>query len=164
MLINQANVTVLAGKTHGGNYQARDIWDYIELLYTWFQDHAPDGKTPLSANVTTALARGNKWQDIIRTGGHQAALDRQAPPDAHVTGFAKRTVQASTGRWDPGVMLRAQWKVDGKLAGGRFAVKQGQQVRWVQKRGGKSCVQLVVTGRKMGYIDETRQSETVQVG
>ena len=160
---SQTNVTVLAGKTHGGNYQAREIWDYLELLYTWFQDHAPDGKTPLSSKVTTAAARGNNWHDIIRIGGYQAALDRQASPNARLTGYAKRTVQASVGRWDPGVMLEAQWKVDGKLTGECFAVRQGQQVKWVQRRGGKNRVQLVVTGRKMGYIDDTRHSETVRV-
>ena len=23
----------------GGNYQAREIWDYIELVYDWIQEH-----------------------------------------------------------------------------------------------------------------------------
>jgi len=78
-----------------------------------------------------------------------------------LTGYAKRTVEASVGRWDPGVVLEAQWKVDGRLFGDCFEVKQGQHVQWTHKWGGRSRVQLAVTGRKMGYVDETRYSEIV---
>ena len=116
----------------------------------------------MPANATTSLARGNLWEDVIKTAGHQAALDRQAPPAVNVTG---RTVEASVGRWDPGVTLTAEWWVDGECEGGAFDVKQGQKVKYVHKRrGGAVRVWLEVTGRKMGYVKETRRSKGVIVG
>jgi hypothetical protein len=158
----QANVTILEGKIHGGNYQTREIWNYLEFLEQHFKDYAPGGKTPLSRNLTTSAARGNLWEDVISRAGHQAALDRQAPPALKVAG---RTVHASVGRWDPGVALEAQWWVGGECEGKAFAVKQGQQVKYVQKRrGGAVRVHLEVTGKKMGYVKETRRSNGVTVG
>jgi hypothetical protein len=59
-----ANFTYIEGKGHGGIYNLMNIWDYLELLHTWVQDHAPDGKTPLSASVTTSRARANKFKDV----------------------------------------------------------------------------------------------------
>lgn len=160
-LLLQANVTILEGQTHGGNYQRREIWNYLEFLNDWFDDHSPIGKTPLSANVTDPTARGNLWEDVIRAGGRQAALDRQAPPKASVS---SRTVEASVGRWDPGVQLEAQWQVDGKAEGKIFPVKQKQKVKYVHKRRGLAIkVQILVTGKKMGYVGETRRSNVVDV-
>ena len=103
------------------------------------------------------------WEDVIASAGRQAALDRQAPPTVDVKG---RTVRASVGRWDPGVELEAEWWVDGKCEGGAFGVRQGQEVRYVYKhrRSGPVKVRLEVTGRKMGYVDETRRSGEVWVG
>ena len=116
----------------------------------------------MPANATTSAARGNIWEDVIKTAGHQAALDRQAPPAANVTG---RTVHASVGRWDPGVVLKAEWWVGGKCEGEAFDVKQGQKVKYVHKRrGGAVKVHLEVTGKKMGYVKETRRSNGVTVG
>jgi hypothetical protein len=76
-----------------------------------------------------------------------------------------RTVHASVGRWDPGVTLEAQWWVGGKCEGEAFKVRQGQNVKYVHKRrGGAARVRLEVTGKKMGYLTETRQSNRVTVG
>ena len=63
-----ANFTYLEGKGHGGIYNLLYVWDYLELLQTWVEDHAPDGKTPLSPLVTTSSARGNKFEDVIAYG------------------------------------------------------------------------------------------------
>lgn len=73
-----ANVTILPDQEHGGVYQLRDIFDYLELLQQWVADHAPNGATPLSSDLTSTQSRGNYWEDVITHGGHQAALARQA--------------------------------------------------------------------------------------
>lgn len=76
-----------------------------------------------------------------------------------------RTVQASVGRWDPGVTLEAQWWVGKECEGKPFAVEQGQKVKYVHKRReGAKLVHLEVTGKKMGYVKETRRSNGVTVG
>ena len=44
-------------------------------------------------------------------------------------------------------------------------MKQGQKVKYVHKRrGGAVRVWLEVTGKKMGYVKETRRSKAVIVG
>lgn len=158
-------MTILEGKTHGGNYQARELWNYLEFLDTWFKDHAPDGATPLPTNVTSSAARGNLWEEVIRFAGRQAALDRQATPNSTVVGPKKRTVEASPGRWDPGMKLEGQWYVDGKPKGRAFKVVQNRKVKYVLPRRARHAkVSFSVTGRKTGYVDETRRSDTVVVG
>jgi hypothetical protein len=161
----QANVTILEGKIHGGNYQTREIWNYLEFLDSWFQDHSPTGPSPISANVTTSASRGNLWEDVIASAGRQAALDRQAPPTLKSKDYG-RTLVASVGRWDPGVKLEAQWWVGGECQGESFGVSQGQTVEYVHPRHGgghgrAGKVRLEVTGRKMGYVKETRRSNSV---
>lgn len=56
--------------------------------------------------------------------------------------------------------------MNGKCEGGSFAVNQGQKVKYVhkQRRGGAVQVRLEVTGKKMGYVTETRTSGEVTVG
>jgi enterochelin esterase-like enzyme len=151
-----ANITITPGATHGGLYQGREIWDYLRLIRTWIDDHAPDGKTPLSQNLTLAASRGNQWDDVIARGGHQAALARQAPPVLRATGTS---TTASVGRWDPGVKLEAQWFVDGKPEGEPFEVTSGEQVVFQRPRPDAYELQLRVTGRKRGYEEETRETE-----
>ncbi|KAK3070567.1 hypothetical protein LTR53_010226 [Teratosphaeriaceae sp. CCFEE 6253] len=152
-----ANITILEGQPHGGNYQRREIWNYLELVADWVQDHSPDGSSPLSAEATAASGRGNKWADVIARGGHQAAVARQAWPTATKKG---RVVHASVGRWDPGVKLQARWVVNGKPYGKAFAVKQGDTAKYTPWR--RQKVQLSVVGRKRGYADETRYSNSVK--
>lgn len=162
-----ANVTYLEGQPHGGLYQNREIWDYLFFLESWITDHAPNGKTPLSENVTRPAARGNFWEDVIARGGRQAALARQAPPKLQSKpGWQGRSVvEGSVGRWDPGVQLEAQWIVDCEAQGSVFTVKQGETVtlkpekRWRER---VKQVQLAVIGRKRGYKDETRKSGVVK--
>jgi hypothetical protein len=163
ILLTQANVTILEGKTHGGNYQTREIWNYLEFLDSWFSDHSPTGPSPIHANVTTSASRGNLWEDVIASAGRQAALDRQTPPTLKSKDYG-RTVVASVGRWDPGVKLEAQWWVGGECQGESFDVVQGQTVEYVREhhgRGRAKKVRLEVTGRKMGYVKETRKSDSV---
>ncbi|KAH9894547.1 Alpha/Beta hydrolase protein [Xylariomycetidae sp. FL2044] len=155
-----ANVTILEGKQHGGVYRLLDVWDYFQLVSDWVQDHAPDGKTPLSREATSPSARGNRWEEVIARGGHAAALARQADPVVKKTGHGS-TVEASVGRWDPGVKLEAQWLVDGKPKGHSFEVAQGQTLKYTPCW--KRPVELEVTGRKRGYVDETRKSNTVEL-
>lgn len=158
-------MTILEGKTHGGNYQARELWNYLEFLDTWFKDHAPNGASPLPTNVTTSAARGNLWEEVIRSAGRQAALDRQASPDITVVGPTERTVEASAGRWDPGMKLEGQWYVNDKVEGRSFIVVRDRKVKYVLPRRVRHAkVSFSVTGRKMGYVDETRRSDTVVVG
>ncbi|KAI9695746.1 MAG: hypothetical protein M1820_008418 [Bogoriella megaspora] len=149
-----ANFTYIEGKPHGGIYNLLNIWDYLDMLQTWVQDHAPDGKTPLSSSVTTSSARGNQFDDIIAYGGHEAALARQAPPAINGT-------VASVGRWDPGVALEAQWSVNGKAYGRSFEVQQNSNQVFPKGKTGK--LQILVTGRKRGYKTETRKSNVVVV-
>ncbi|KAK5688287.1 hypothetical protein LTS10_000265 [Elasticomyces elasticus] len=149
-----ANITVLEEQPHGGNYQRREIWNYLDLVAGWVQDHAPNGTTPLSADATSPSTRGNKWEDVIARGGHQAAIARQSWPVAHKDG---RSVHASVGTWDPGMKLTAQWIVNGKPVAKPVAVKQGDSLTF--KKHGK--VQLAITGHKRGYTDETRRSNTI---
>jgi hypothetical protein len=144
-----ANFTYIEGAPHGGNYQRRETWNYLEFLASWFEDHAPGGKTPLSSAVTTSAARGNIWEEVIALGGHEAAVARQAPP------VVKGTT-ASVGKWDPGMVLVAQWLVDGKAVGEPFAVKEGEEVSF--KGYVKGCLTIAVTGSKRGYEMETRTS------
>ena len=131
-----------------------DPWEYLEMLQTWVEDHAPDGKTPLAESVTASSARGNKFDDVMAYGGHDAALARQASP------VIKGSV-ASVGRWDPGVVLEAQWIVDGKPFGRPFKVEQGSKPKFSGRKGCK--LQILVTGQKTGYIKETRKSNIVKV-
>ncbi|KAK5276144.1 hypothetical protein LTR40_012004, partial [Exophiala xenobiotica] len=77
---NWANITILPERPHGGNYQGREIWDFLELVYSWIEDHSPEGITPLSSTVTTTSSRGNTFDEVLSYGGHQAALARQAAP------------------------------------------------------------------------------------
>ena len=151
-----ANVTILPDQPHGGVYQLRDIFNYLELLETWVKDHAPDGKTPLSPEVTKTSSRGNYWNEVLAHGGRQAASDRQTPPKLVLDG---PNVAANVGRWDPGVKLDAQWVVDEKPAGSPFGVRQDQTLSYKVPDG--SSLRLDVTGTKRGYETETRQSNTV---
>jgi hypothetical protein len=158
-----ANVTILPEKPHGGNYQSREIWNYLEFLEAFIQDHGPNGTKPLSDSVTAASTRGNQWEEVIKRGGRAAAVARQAPP-AIEAGYGVKVgseVSASVGRWDPGMKLEAQWVVDGKADCEVFLVKQGEIVTYkVQKAGD---LQLVVTGSKRNYVTETRESDCIDV-
>lgn len=157
-----ANVTILPEKPHGGNYQDREIWDYLELVDGWIKDHAPDGPSPLSASAIAPTTRGNEWKEVIKRGGRQAAVARQSPPaiKSKVVRVGVE-VQASVGRWDPGVTLKAQWALDGKPTCEKFDVKQGIIVAY--KPGKKGNLQLWVTGSKRNYVTETRQSNKLVV-
>ncbi|EXJ95691.1 hypothetical protein A1O1_00814 [Capronia coronata CBS 617.96] len=161
-----ANVTILPERPHGGNYQGRTTWDFLELVYSWIQDHSPVGPTPLSSNVTAPASRGNTFAEVLSYGGHQAALARQAPPTIE-TGHCDKAgcvFAASVGRWDPGVILEAQWTVNGKPYGAAFDVAQGASLTYTPEASTKwSFLQLSVTGRKSGYVDETRQSNGVVI-
>ena len=162
-----ANVTILPEKPHGGNYQALPTWDAIQIFYDWIQDHAPDGPTPLTSNVTTVASRGNYWSAVQEYGGYQAALARQAPPLITVVDSGNNTgcvYEASVGRWDPGVSLEAQWMVNGKPDGESVTVAQGEMQTYTPTMSSKrSYLQLSVTGRKRGYVEETRQSNGVAI-
>ncbi|ORY18030.1 Alpha/Beta hydrolase protein [Clohesyomyces aquaticus] len=159
-----ANVTILPEKPHGGNYQSREIWDYLELLENWIKDHAPDGKTPLKQSVSGPKTRGNMWEEVIRRGGRQAAVARQGPPSIETKGHVKvgTEVRASVGRWDPGVALKAQWVIDGKPSCEAFKVKESDKVKYTPEKKGQ--LQLWVTGSKRNYATETRKSNSVTVG
>ncbi|KAI1146871.1 Alpha/Beta hydrolase protein [Nemania diffusa] len=163
-----ANVTITPGANHGGNYQRRDTWDYLELVARWVAAHAPGGATPLRAEFTRAASRGNRFEDVIRVGGRAAALARQQRPAVTYSHKAKcgPVVTAAAGRWDPGVALRAQWVVDGRASGAAFAVRQGDTLRYASPAKGpkKYALKLRVTGTKRNYADETRESEAVIVG
>ncbi|KAJ4331514.1 hypothetical protein N0V87_009095 [Didymella glomerata] len=158
-----ANVTILPGKPHGGNYRALNIWDYLELVEKWVQEHAPDGPSPLSPSSVAPATRGNVWEEVISYGGHKAAVKRQADPkivgDKTIVG---ETVTSSVGRWDPGVKLTAQWILNSKPAGGTFSVAQGSNATYVPTA--KGHVQLLVTGEKRNYVTEIRKSQKVLVG
>ncbi|OCT50900.1 enterochelin esterase-like enzyme [Cladophialophora carrionii] len=163
-----ANITILPEKPHGGNYQDREIWDYLELVYNWIQDHGPNGTTPLPRNVTMSSSRGNNFTEVLAYGGHQAALKRQAPPSItggdNCDGAGGCVFQASVGRWDPGVELEAQWVVSGKPVGEAFGVAQGESLSYAPTTATKrSSIELWVTGRKMGYVDETRKSNGIML-
>ncbi|KAH7018098.1 Alpha/Beta hydrolase protein [Microdochium trichocladiopsis] len=163
-----ANVTILANRTHGGLYERRETWNYIELLDKWISDHAPDGPTPLAPAATSPSTRGNVFADVIANGGRGAALARQADPVVTVKQAKVKcgaSVSGTLGRWDPGVKLTAQWLVDGEPSGAAFAVAQGQTVRFAPTTAPTSDfeVQLAVTGVKRNYVDETRVSEAAVV-
>ncbi|KAF2631336.1 hypothetical protein BU25DRAFT_488727 [Macroventuria anomochaeta] len=158
-----ANVTILPEKPHGGNYQTREIWDYLKLVERWVKDHAPDGSNPLSSSSTAPSTRGNVWEDVVAYGGRGAAVKRQADPKikadkAKVGG----EIIASVGRWDPGVRLSAQWILNSKPACEYFRVEQGESVNYTPTA--KGHVQLLVTGEKRNYVTETRKSQRVLVG
>ncbi|KAI1825548.1 Alpha/Beta hydrolase protein [Xylaria intraflava] len=161
-----ANVTILPDQIHGGNYQLRPTWDYLELVASWVREHGPAGRTPLSAERTKPSSRGNQFEDVIRVGGHGAALARQQAPTVTLakTRGGDAAITASAGRWDPGVALTAQWVVDGRPRGSSFAVAQGKEISYVPgaKKGGFTLA-LRVTGTKRNYKDETRESTGVMV-
>ncbi|KAF2019240.1 hypothetical protein BU24DRAFT_418827 [Aaosphaeria arxii CBS 175.79] len=151
-----ANFTYIEGKGHGGRYNLLDPWVYLELLETWVQDHSPEGKTPLTASLTAPTSRGNKFEDVMAYGGFQAALARQAPPEIIEGNIA------TSGRWDPGVVLQAQWIVNGKPFGYTFSVDQECGVAFSGAKSGCS-LQISVTGTKRGYVTETRVSNIVTI-
>jgi hypothetical protein len=157
-----ANVTILPEKPHGGNYQAREIWDYLELVERWVKDHAPDGRHPLSLSSTAPSTRGNVWEDVIAYGGRGAAIKRQADPKIEID-KAKigQRVTGSVGRWDPGVKLSAQWTLNGKPVCEPLSVEHGAEVGYAPTS--KGHLQLLVTGEKRNYVTETRRSERVLV-
>ncbi|KAH7553266.1 hypothetical protein BM1_08239 [Bipolaris maydis] len=158
-----ANVTILPEKIHGGNYQDRNIWDYLELVERWVQEHAPGGLKPLCEECTAPSTRGNVWDEVIKYGGRKAAVGRQADPRIQGAGMVVvgQQVTASVGRWDPGVKLTAQWILNSKAADEAFAVHQGANVTYTPTA--KGHVQLLVTGEKRNYATETRKSQRVLV-
>lgn len=158
-----ANITILPEKPHGGNYQAREIWNYLELVEKWVKDHAPDGPSPLSSASTAPSTRGNAWEDVIKYGGRKAAIERQADPkiQEHKAKVGQE-ISASVGRWDPGVKLTAQWVLNSKPAYAPFDVAQGANTTYTPTA--KGHVQLQVTGEKRNYVTETRSSQRVLVG
>lgn len=158
-----ANVTILPEKPHGGNYQAREIWNYLELVESWVKDHAPDGPNPLSPSSVAPSTRGNVWKDVIAYGGRDSALKRQADPKIEAAeAKVGQAIVASVGRWDPGVSLTAQWILNSKPANASFSVNQGANVEYTPKA--KGYVQLHVTGEKRNYVTETRKSQRMLVG
>ncbi|KAF1998224.1 hypothetical protein P154DRAFT_495542 [Amniculicola lignicola CBS 123094] len=161
--VGWANVTILANQTHGGNYQRRATWDYLEFVQKWVQDHSPSGPHPISSKATSPSGRGNEWDEVIARGGHKAALARQAPPLIDVRGNAKlgKEIKASVGRWDPGVTLEAQWIISDDKIGKPFAVKQGEVLKFKPNK--KGSMRLFITGSKLNYDTETRKSSTVVV-
>jgi hypothetical protein len=100
------------------------------------------------------------WEDVIASAGRQAALDRQALPTLKSKDYG-RTVEGEVGRWDSGVELEAQWWVGEKCEGESFGVAQGEKVEYERRGRGHGRVRLEVTGRKMGYVKETRRSNSV---
>ena len=158
-----ANITILPEKPHGGNYNALGTWEYLELVEKWVLDHSPTGSTPLSSSSVAPSTRGNIWDDIIKNGGHKAAVKRQADPKiVNKQAKVNQNVTASVGRWDPGVKLTAQFFLNSKPVCEAFSVQQGTSVQY--KPTAKGHVQLLVTGRKRNYVTETRKSERVVVG
>lgn len=157
-----ANITILPQKIHGGNFRALNIWDYLELVEKWVQDHAPDGPSPLSSFAVAPTTRGNVWEDVIAYGGHKAALKRQANPKI-VGEEAKvgQTVTSSVGRWDPGVKLTAQWILNSKNASQPIRVEQSSNATYTPTA--KGHLQLLITGKKRNYVTETRKSQRVLV-
>ncbi|KAL6709837.1 hypothetical protein ACN47E_000622 [Coniothyrium glycines] len=157
-----ANITILPEKPHGGYYQDREIWDYLELVDRWIQDHAPDGPTPLSSNVTASSTRGNIWEEVIENGGRKAAIARQRPPMIQDQSVAVGVeVHANTGRWDPGVLLTAQWLLNGTAICEEFDIKQDVDSRYTPLSAGH--LQLSITGSKRNYATETRYSNRILV-
>jgi hypothetical protein len=153
----------LAEKPHGGNYQSREIWNYLEFLEAWVHDHGPNGTQPLSDSATVSSTRGNQWDEVIKRGGRAAAVARQAPPSIEV-GYEVKVgseVEASAGRWDPGMKLEAQWIVDGQPVCEKFEVEQGEKVKYTAQKVGE--LQLQVTGSKRNYVTETRESNCIDV-
>jgi hypothetical protein len=144
-----------------------EVWDYLEHVKRWVDDHAPDGPMPLHANLTSTSARGNIWHEVIGRGGHQAALARQSDPVIKVTG----DVVGNVGRWDPGMKLVARWVINNRPSEnhGRtlFNVTQGDIVHYrpqtVKRTSHRDQIQLWVTGRKMGYVEETRISNIITI-
>ncbi|KAF1845014.1 uncharacterized protein K460DRAFT_365928 [Cucurbitaria berberidis CBS 394.84] len=158
-----ANITILPEKRHGGNYQDREIWDYLTLVDSWIKDHGPNGTSPLSSEVTAPTTRGNQWEEVIKRGGRAAAIARQAPPAINskekITKGTK--LDASVGRWDPGMKLEAQWALNGKPTGKAFKVKPGKTAHYKAEKKGR--LELWVTGSKRNYDTETRRSNAVTV-
>lgn len=157
-----ANVTILPEKPHGGNYQSRETWNYLEFLEQWIKDHAPGGPSPISSSATAPSTRGNQWKEVIKRGGRQAAVARQSPPSIKSKKVRKGSeVQASVGRWDPGVVLQGKWVINGKPVCEPFSVKRGATVKYTPQR--KGLLQLWITGSKRNYETEARHSNTVLV-
>jgi hypothetical protein len=162
-----AETSILPEKTHGGFYGGMEVWDYLELVRRWVDDHAPDGPKPLHANLTSTLARGNVRKEVINRGGHQAALARQSDPVIKITG----DVVGSVGRWDPGMKLVARWVINNRpserLGCTLFNVTQGDTVHYrsqsVKRTSHRDQIQLWVTGRKMVYVAETRMSNRITI-
>ncbi|KAF1933357.1 uncharacterized protein M421DRAFT_415701 [Didymella exigua CBS 183.55] len=157
-----ANVTIIPEKIHGGNFRLLNIWDYLDLVEQWVKDHAPDGPKPLSPSSVAPVTRGNKWEEVISYGGHEAAVKRQADPEIKGNkAKVGQNVTASVGRWDPGVKLTAQWILNSKPAGQPFSAEQGGSIMYAPTA--KGHVQLLVTGEKRNYVTETRKSQSVLV-
>jgi hypothetical protein len=159
-----ANITILQDKPHGGNYQTREIWNYLEFLEEWIVDHGPNGTQPLDDSAVAPSTRGNMWDEVIQRGGRAAAVARQsAPAITEVSSDVKigSKVVASVGTWDPGMKLEAQWIVDGKPACETFTVMKGGKIEYTPQEAGK--LQLSVTGSKRNYVTETRWSNGVDV-
>lgn len=157
------NVTVLPEQPHGGNYQRLDTWSYLQLVESWINDHAPNGTTPLNDTQTSSSARGNLWEDVIEKGGRSAAVARQADPVLveWTTPNGTAAVNASFGRWDPGMVLEAQFLVDGEASGGTFEVFQSVVNVTYSAVEGNGTLSLQVTGSKRGYENETRVSNEI---
>lgn len=161
-------MTYLEGQPHGGNYQRRETWDYLEFLEKFIKDHAPNGTTPLCANATNPMSRGNKWKDVLAYGGRKAAVARQAPPKLLSKGTVKAgaTIRARVGEWDPGFKLIGQWAVNGEVANAKvFKLEQGQRVVHPLPDTDRAySLAFWVTGSKRGYDTEVRKSYVVRIG
>ncbi|WP_285037791.1 alpha/beta hydrolase-fold protein [Plantibacter sp. ME-Dv--P-095] len=156
-----AEISVLPGVGHGGFYNNTDIWSYLDRMHAWVAAHAPDGPTPLISTDIADSGRGNSFEEVLRVGGHSAALERQAHPA--ITSESSRSLTGSVGSWDPGVALTSQWVVDGIPVPAESDLLGSVPALVLAPSDDQRTVQLQVTGRKRGYETESRLSNAVIV-
>lgn len=141
-------------------------------MWDWFETHSPDGAEPLTAADTAPSTEGNLFFDILKWGGRQAAVDRQATPQVDLaSATVGDTVTADFGAWDPGMALVGQWTLDGQPVGDPIGLgvatladvstSRATHVATADEAG--KVLAFTVTGTKRGYETETRTTPVVAV-
>lgn len=167
-----ADIDIVPGGNHGGFYDYKSLNDQLDRMWDWFETHSPDGAEPLTAADTALSTEGNLFSDILKWGGRQAAVDRQATPQVDLaSATVGDTVTADFGAWDPGMALVGQWTRDGQPVGDPIdlgvatladvSTSRATHVATADEAG--KVLAFTVTETKRGYETETRTTPVVAV-
>lgn len=60
-----ANISYVENGNHGNLYRNLSTYDYLDLVYSWVNDHSPNGSRPLAKSQLSKASRGNYFSEVI---------------------------------------------------------------------------------------------------